>query len=231
VVWAQLPDSQWTTSQDPHIPLAAPASTGEGSMEMESLASGTVAGTGSFRCEVCGYVVTMTTNDGLPQCPDCDGASFTRASLFGTALGTTPLTRETPTESESESESQERDALIQAAVAEIDEPGRYLIFPDGGAMRTMALGAGSMRIGRSLSADVRFEDPTVSRRHAVLVGESDGVRVLDDRSLNGVFVNGERVSAQMLRDGDEILIGRYRLHFADLTPAPAAAGSGALQAE
>ena len=192
---------------------------------MESLASGAVTGTGSFRCEVCGYVVTMTTNEVLPQCPGCDGACFTRTSLFGTTLAR--FTRETP----SESESDERDVLIESALAEIDELGRYLIFHDSDAVRTMALNAGSMRIGRSLSADLRFEDPTVSRRHAVLVGEPDGVRVLDDRSLNGVFVNGERVSSQVLHDGDEILIGRYRLYFADLTPAAAAAGSEALQAE
>jgi len=198
---------------------------------MESLASGAVTGTGSFRCEVCGYVVTMTTNEVLPQCPGCDGASFTRTSLFGTTLAR--FTRETPSESESESESEsdERDVMIESALAEIDELGRYLIFHDSDAVRTMALNAGSMRIGRSLSADLRFEDPTVSRRHAVLVGEPDGVRVLDDRSLNGVFVNGERVSSQVLHDGDEILIGRYRLYFADLTPAAAAAGSEALQAE
>jgi len=194
---------------------------------MELLASGTVAGTGSFRCEVCGYVVTMTTEDVLPQCPGCDGASFTRTSLFGTTLGTARFTRETP----SESESEERDALIESARAEIAELGRYLIFHDSGAVRTMALNDGSMRIGRSLSAELRFEDPTVSRRHAVLVGESDGVRVLDDRSLNGVFVNGERISSQVLSDGDEILVGRYRLHFADLTLAATAAESKALQAE
>jgi pSer/pThr/pTyr-binding forkhead associated (FHA) protein len=39
------------------------------------------------------------------------------------------------------------------------------------------------------------------------------VRVLDDRSLNGVFVNGERVEWRVLHDGDEIVVGRYRLQF------------------
>ena len=72
------------------------------------------------------------------------------------------------------------------------------------------------RIGRSLAADVRFDDPTVSRRHALIVRQPDGVRVLDDRSLNGVFVNGERVEWRALRDGDEIVVGRYRLHFVDV---------------
>ena len=60
---------------------------------------------------------------------------------------------------------------------------------------------------------MRFDDPTVSRRHALIVRQADGVRVLDDRSLNGVFVNGERVEWRVLADGDEIVVGRYRLHF------------------
>jgi pSer/pThr/pTyr-binding forkhead associated (FHA) protein len=68
-------------------------------------------------------------------------------------------------------------------------------------------------VGRSLAADVRFDDPTVSRRHALIVRQADGVRVLDDRSLNGVFVNGERVEWRVLHDGDEIVVGRYRLQF------------------
>src|SRR2546423_15666003 len=57
----------------------------EGSRErMESLTSGTLAGTGSFRCDECGYVVTLAASDALPDCPGCGGDSFTRASPFGT---------------------------------------------------------------------------------------------------------------------------------------------------
>jgi pSer/pThr/pTyr-binding forkhead associated (FHA) protein len=78
------------------------------------------------------------------------------------------------------------------------------------------------RIGRSLAADVRFDDPTVSRRHALIVRHPDGVRVLDDRSLNGVFVNGARVEGKVLNDGDEIIVGRYRLSFLDVSPQPEA---------
>jgi pSer/pThr/pTyr-binding forkhead associated (FHA) protein len=62
----------------------------------------------------------------------------------------------------------------------------------------------------------------VSRRHALVVRQADGVRVLDDRSLNGVFVNGERVEWRTLEDGDEILVGRYRLSYLDVTSVPAA---------
>jgi pSer/pThr/pTyr-binding forkhead associated (FHA) protein len=69
---------------------------------------------------------------------------------------------------------------------------------------------------------VRFDDPTVSRRHALIVRQPDGVRVLDDRSLNGVFVNGERVEWRALQDGDEITVGRYRLQFLVAEPQGAA---------
>jgi len=190
---------------------------------MESLTSGTLAGTGSFRCEICGHVVTMATADVLPSCPGCDGASFTRASLFS---GAPRFKRVEPDATPSGTE-----ALLGAARDAIDVPGRYLVFHDAGSIRTVAMSGTSMRIGRSLSADLRFEDPTVSRRHAVLLLEADGVRLLDDRSLNGVFVNGARVVSQPLQDGDEIVIGRYRLSFADLSSAPAGTSAHVLQAE
>src|SRR6202011_1233867 len=74
------------------------------------------------------------------------------------------------------------------------------------------------RVGRSLAADVRFDDPTVSRRHALIVRQPDGVRLLDDRSLNGVFVNGSRGEGKALQDGDEIIVGRYRLIFVRVPP-------------
>jgi pSer/pThr/pTyr-binding forkhead associated (FHA) protein len=188
---------------------------------MESLTTGTLAGTGSFRCEICGHVVTMTTADVLPPCPGCAGASFTRASLFGPGrAGRLARTEVTP--------APDGQLLIDSARDAITEPGRYLIFKDTGTIRTVEMPGDSMRIGRSLSADLRFEDPTVSRRHAVLILESGGVRVLDDRSLNGVFVNGDPVEWSSLSDGDELAIGRYRLHVIDTTGSPAGAGRHAL---
>jgi pSer/pThr/pTyr-binding forkhead associated (FHA) protein len=68
---------------------------------------------------------------------------------------------------------------------------------------------------------VRFDDPTVSRRHALLYRGADGARILDDRSLNGVFRNGDRVELAELEDGDEISIGRFRLFFVSLVGATA----------
>jgi pSer/pThr/pTyr-binding forkhead associated (FHA) protein len=109
----------------------------------------------------------------------------------------------------------------------LGEPGEYLCYQDGDEVVVVPLTREWTRIGRSLAADVRFDDPTVSRRHALLVRAPDGVRVLDDRSLNGVFVNGQRVEWSTLAHGDEILVGRYRLHFARLEPQEAAAAAAA----
>jgi len=190
---------------------------------MESLTSGTLAGTGSFRCEICGHVITMTAADVLPQCPGCEGASFTRASLFSTVARFKRV--------EPDSRTATGDAQLDSAQEALEEPGRYLVFHDAGSVRTVAVPGDSMRIGRSLSAELRFEDPTVSRRHAVLLVEDEGVRVLDDRSLNGVFVNGDRVVSHVLSEGDEIVIGRYRLRFVDRTANAVAPAAGALQAE
>jgi len=190
---------------------------------VESLTTGTLAGTGSFRCEICGHVITMTSADVLPACPGCEGASFTRASLFSTAAR---FKRVAPDDRTAGS-----DAALDAASEGLEEPGRYLVFQDSGSVRSVTVPGSSMRIGRSLSAELRFEDPTVSRRHAVLLVEDEGVRVLDDRSLNGVFVNGDRVVSQLLGDGDEIVIGRYRLRFVDRTAAAVPAAGSALQAE
>jgi pSer/pThr/pTyr-binding forkhead associated (FHA) protein len=182
---------------------------------MESMTSGTLAGTGSFRCEQCGYVVTLAASDELPACPGCNGSSFVRASLFSGGRFHR-RTGEAPS-------AAERAELVAAAQAEITEAGEYLAYEDAGRVRVFSLDKEWTRVGRSLAADVRFDDPTVSRRHALIVRQPDGVRVLDDRSLNGVFVNGSRVEWRALADGDEIVVGRYRLQYLHLTPETLAA--------
>jgi pSer/pThr/pTyr-binding forkhead associated (FHA) protein len=189
---------------------------------MESLTSGTLAGTGSFRCEECGYVVTLAAADELPTCAGCGSSSFARASLFSGprfARGAAP-----------EKSPEEREAWLAEARETVTEPGQYLIFDRDKKTESIALEREWTRVGRSLAADVRFDDPTVSRRHALIVKQADGVRVLDDRSLNGVFVNGERVEWRELRDGDEIVVGRYRLTFLDVAPTAAEAADTTLEA-
>src|ERR1700682_773005 len=51
---------------------------------MHSVSSGTLGGAGSFRCQRCGYVLTLAGSDRLTDCPGCGGREFVRASLFRT---------------------------------------------------------------------------------------------------------------------------------------------------
>ncbi len=96
----------------------------------------------------------------------------------------------------------------------------------------LALSREWTRIGRSMAADLRFDDATVSRRHALVVSQAEGVRVLDDRSLNGVYVNGSRVEWSPLSDGDEVAIGRHTLYFMDTaTVGSAVSDEAAVTAE
>jgi pSer/pThr/pTyr-binding forkhead associated (FHA) protein len=188
---------------------------------MESLISGTMAGTGSFRCQQCGYVLTLATSDRLMDCPGCGGGDFVRASLFATGR----FARDTPVQPE----EKHTEAFLEEARAQVDQPGDYLAYDDSGELMLVALSREWTRVGRSLAADVRFDDPTVSRRHALIVRQPDGVRVLDDRSLNGVFVNGERIEWRVLKDGDEIVVGRYRMLFLSQVSVANPASDEALQ--
>jgi len=130
-------------------------------------------------------------------------------------------------------ESQAEDTApgwVTEARGSLTVPGKYLAFEDGGRRQVVPVQREWTRIGRSLAADVRFDDATVSRRHALIVHQADGTRVLDDRSLNGVYVNGRRVEWSPLRDGDQIVVGRHTLYFLDTATVgqPVAAASAAL---
>ena len=194
---------------------------------MDSLTSGTFVGAGSFRCSRCGYVQTLVGSDTLSDCPGCGGRSFVRASLFSAEPMTTDRWLDRASSTLAEPANAEREQLLAEARDSIEEPGEYLCYEENGEVRTVALTREWTRIGRSLAADVRLDDPTVSRRHALVVRQPEGVRLLDDRSLNGVFVNDMRVEGKTLEDGDEIIIGRYRLTLMSVTPEQLEEVSGA----
>jgi pSer/pThr/pTyr-binding forkhead associated (FHA) protein len=136
-----------------------------------------------------------------------------------------------PTGAESEPVRRERPAWVEDARAGLTEPGKYLAYEESGRHVVVALSREWTRIGRSMAADLRFDDATVSRRHALVVNQAEGVRVLDDRSLNGIYVNGRRVEWSPLSDGDEVVIGRHTLYFIDTATVGTAAPESAVAAE
>lgn len=94
--------------------------------------------------------------------------------------------------------------------------GRYLAVVDGEELVVHDVGTRPLRLGRSPAADVMLEHLSVSRRHAVVATRGEVVVVLDDRSLNGVVVNGERVGEAVLSHGDEIRLGEVSIRFLDI---------------
>lgn len=68
-------------------------------------------------------------------------------------------------------------------------------------------------VGRHPDADIFFDDVTVSRRHAEITRTGAVFDIVDQRSLNGTYVNGERVDRSALENGAEVRIGKFRLTF------------------
>jgi hypothetical protein len=151
----------------------------------------------------------MQETDELPDCPRCGGASFRRDSIFSAHQehGATTSEFAAPTPPSAP-------AWLAEARGRLPRDGYALALEgDDGEIVTFPIERGWTHIGRSPNAGVCLEDPSVSRRHALIVAEpGEPLRVLDDRSLNGVFVNGESVEWKALEDGDELAIGRFSLY-------------------
>jgi pSer/pThr/pTyr-binding forkhead associated (FHA) protein len=114
----------------------------------------------------------------------------------------------------------ERDRRRARATVARPAPGRYLAVEDGGEIVLFALGDREgqlLRIGRSPVCDILLDDASVSRRHAVVVHRGGRAVLLDDRSLNGIYVNGVRVGEAALSDGDAIAIGHVSLRYVEVT--------------
>lgn len=75
-------------------------------------------------------------------------------------------------------------------------------------------------VGRHPDADIFLDDVTVSRQHAVFEREGEGFRVVDTGSLNGTYINNDRVDSLLLRTGMELQIGKFRLSYYAGTQQP-----------
>ena len=93
--------------------------------------------------------------------------------------------------------------------------GPALVVRSGGgrAGESFTLDDERVSVGRTPDAGVFLDDVTVSRNHALLVRRRDGLYIDDLGSLNGTYVNRRRIESHKLEDGDEILIGKYKLSF------------------
>jgi pSer/pThr/pTyr-binding forkhead associated (FHA) protein len=89
----------------------------------------------------------------------------------------------------------------------------YLIVCSGPARGTAFTLDGYAVVGRHALCDIVLDDITVSRHHAEVERDGEKFTIADLRSLNGTYVNGERVEQAELTSGDALQIGRFRLVF------------------
>ncbi len=112
----------------------------------------------------------------------------------------------------------------QAAIAALPSGSALLLVRSGAfAGARYLVDTDVTTVGRHPEADIFFDDVTVSRRHAEITRAGTSFEVIDQRSLNGTYVNGERVDRSILANGFELRVGKFRLNFfaspADLAAA------------
>lgn len=173
-----------------------------------TLATGFMPGEGTYFCLACGSQLSLRETDQLPDCPRCGAGRFRRDSIFASLQHHESTTAELTIAAEKGPPS-----WLAEARETLRGSGYHLAMRnDGGEVEVVTITRGWTRIGRSANADLRLDDPSVSRRHALIVAEPGrALRVLDDRSLNGVFVNGRRIEWGTLHDGDALTAGRFNL--------------------
>lgn len=102
----------------------------------------------------------------------------------------------------------------RAAIEALPPASALLIVQHGpNAGARFLLDAERVTAGRHTRADIFLDDVTVSRKHAEFLAADGGYAVRDVGSLNGTYVNRERIDSAALRAGDEVQIGKYRLTF------------------
>jgi|SRR5436305_564911 len=172
-----------------------------------AFATGSMPGEGTYFCLVCGSQLALRETDPLPECPVCGTSRFRRDSIFAGLQE-----HGSPTLEFAVSGQRGPQVWLDEAREQLSEPGYHLAMREEGAVKTFCLEVGWTKIGRCERAEICLDHPSVSRRHAMIAtDEGRPPRVLDDRSLNGVLVNGRKVDWTELSDGDELTIGRYRL--------------------
>jgi pSer/pThr/pTyr-binding forkhead associated (FHA) protein len=168
-------------------------------------------------CSNCGH----SNADDARFCSNC-GTALSPADPAATG-GTTPtgspgetatITIQGVDVGEVPEKSEGLSAADQAAVDALPPASALLVVrrgPNSGSR--FLLDSDVTTTGRHPSSDIFLDDVTVSRRHAEFVRSGDGFAVRDVGSLNGSYVNRERIDEAQLESGDEVQIGKYRLVF------------------
>lgn len=146
-------------------------------------------------CQECGTVIS----EGANYCPRCGAFVGSEAGPghSGWRVGET--------------------GELEAVNVDESPDGAVVVVRSGGgrAGESFLLDGDRMTVGRRPDSSIFLDDITVSRDHAVLVHRGSEWWIDDCGSLNGTYVNRERIDSQRLSDGDELQVGKYRLAFLD----------------
>ena len=153
------------------------------------------------------------------HCPECgfvntEGANYCQRCGNYLAAQTTEKAGSDPTTATYQVDEQTGE-LRPVELGEVVAQGAALVIRSGGGRvgESFGLEGDRMTIGRRPDADIFLDDVTVSRDHALLVHRSGGYYLDDCGSLNGTYVNRQRVESHRLEDGDELQIGKYKLTY------------------
>ena len=139
----------------------------------------------------------MTENDGPAVPPERSGET---TSVFRPDMFTEPET-EAPGQPVSGVEALPSGSALLVVKRGPNAGSRFLLDQD------------TTSAGRHPDSDIFLDDVTVSRRHAEFRREGGDFVVVDVGSLNGTYVNRDLVDECLLKSGDEVQIGKYRLVF------------------
>ena len=146
-------------------------------------------------------------------CPEC-GFQSPEAANYCSRCGAL-LVVDTGSETTMSFDVDEAGEEGETLLGSLGVTGPALVVRSGGGMAGQPFqpGEGRTLVGRSPECDIFLDDVTVSRRHAEIVREGDEFTIKDLGSLNGTYVNRQRIEATRLADDDEVQIGKYRLTF------------------
>ena len=215
----------WRVDRQPsaQVPLAASpdAMLQEGTLQREGGPGTDMAG---IYCGRCG----RPNPEGARYCSNCGAplmrantGSFTAVSDRGPGQGADRLGETTSVISPvaGEPEYYEEPSPDYAAIDSLP-PGTALLVvlrgPNEGSR--FLLDSDFTSTGRHPDSDIFLDDVTVSRRHAEFYRHGDRFTVRDVGSLNGTYVNRERIEEAELFGGDEVQIGKFRLLFMTRSP-------------